>query len=98
MVVVCAWFTGGFISGVSGIGGAMFAVPIAAMFIPIQQVIVLSCILNLAMDGMLEKFFLRKWGTVSLNQGSVEMGDSPVKNWMGSCADFGIKRRCENRC
>lgn len=59
MVVVCAWFTGGFISGVSGIGGAMFAVPIAAMFIPIQQVIVLSCILNLAMDGMLTVLHFR---------------------------------------
>ena len=59
VVVVCAWFMGGFISGVSGIGGAMFAVPIAAMFIPIQQVIVLSCILNLAMDGMLTAMHFR---------------------------------------
>lgn len=58
-VVVCAWFAGGFISGVSGIGGAMFAVPIAAMFIPIQQVIVLSCILNLAMDGGLTLLHFR---------------------------------------
>jgi len=59
IVVVCAWFMGGFISGVSGIGGAMFAVPIAAMFIPIQQVIVLSCILNLAMDGTLTALHFR---------------------------------------
>lgn len=52
-VVVGAWFVGGFVSGVSGIGGAMVAVPFAELFIPIQKVIVLSCILNLAMDGML---------------------------------------------
>lgn len=50
-VVFTAWLCGGFISGVSGIGGAMFAVPIAAMFIPMHQVIVLSCILNVAMDA-----------------------------------------------
>jgi len=38
----------------------------------------------LAQDGMLYKILLRKWGTVSLNQMSIEMGDSPIKNWKGS--------------
>ena len=42
-----------------------------------------------AQDGMLYKIMLRKWGTVSMNQVSMEMGDSPVKNWKGSSADFG---------
>ena len=51
LVVVIAWFVGGFVSGASGIGGAMIALPLAALFIPIQTVIVLSCILNLVMDG-----------------------------------------------
>lgn len=51
IIVFSAWLCGGFISGVSGIGGAMFAVPIAAAFIPMHEVIVLSCILNLAMDA-----------------------------------------------
>ena len=50
IVVMSAWFVGGFITGVGGVGGAMFAVPIAALFLPIQDVIVLSCILNMAMD------------------------------------------------
>lgn len=50
-VVFGAWLCGGFISGLSGIGGAMFAVPIAAAFIPMHEVIALSCILNLAMDA-----------------------------------------------
>jgi aldehyde:ferredoxin oxidoreductase len=47
-------------------------------FLPIQT----------AMDGMLWKIMLRKWGTIALNQYSVELGDSPVKNWAGSNRDF----------
>ncbi len=35
-------------------------------------------------DGLLYKMLLRKWGTVSMNQISVEMGDSPIQNWKGS--------------
>jgi aldehyde:ferredoxin oxidoreductase len=46
---------------------------------------------QMAMDGLLYKFFLRKWGTVSMNQASIEMGDSPIKNWKGSNVDFGPK-------
>ena len=41
-------------------------------------------------DGLLYKVLLRKWGTVSLNQLSVEMGDSPIKNWEGTSADWGF--------
>jgi len=41
-----------------------------------------------AMDGMLLKILLSKWGTVSLNQYSIEAGDAPVKNWGGSNLDF----------
>ena len=47
---------------------------------------------QMRMDGMLYKLFLRKWGTVSLNQASVEMGDSPIKNWGGSNVDWGVKK------
>ncbi|MCG8564187.1 MAG: aldehyde ferredoxin oxidoreductase family protein [Desulfobacterales bacterium] len=48
-------------------------------------------------DGLLYKILLRKWGTVSMNQMSVEMGDSPIKNWKGSSADWGImKNRTSN--
>jgi aldehyde:ferredoxin oxidoreductase len=42
-----------------------------------------------ATDGMLYKIMLRKWGTVSMNQMSIEMGDAPIKNWKGSNEDFG---------
>jgi aldehyde:ferredoxin oxidoreductase len=44
------------------------------------------------MDGFLYKTLLKKWGTGSMNQMSVEMGDSPVKNWKGSNKDWGIKQ------
>ena len=47
---------------------------------------------QMAMDGLLYKTLLKKWGTGSMNQMSVEMGDSPVKNWKGSNRDWGIKQ------
>ncbi|MFZ2634037.1 MAG: aldehyde ferredoxin oxidoreductase family protein [Desulfosalsimonadaceae bacterium] len=43
---------------------------------------------QVALDGMLYKMMLRKWGTVSMNQLSIEIGDSPIKNWKGSHTDF----------
>jgi aldehyde:ferredoxin oxidoreductase len=47
---------------------------------------------QMAQDGMLYKVLLRKWGTVSMNQVSAEMGDSPIKNWSGSEKDFGMSK------
>lgn len=43
-------------------------------------------------DGMLYKWLLRRWGTISMNQISVEMGDAPVKNWRGTNEDFPPQR------
>ncbi len=43
---------------------------------------------QLSTDGMLYKIMLRKWGTVSMNQMAIEMGDAPIKNWKGSNEDF----------
>ena len=34
------------------------------------------------------KIMLKKWGTASLNQILIEIGDSPIKNWQGSNEDF----------
>ncbi len=45
---------------------------------------------TLTQNGMLYKIMLKKWGTVSMNQMSPEMGDSPIKNWKGSNKDWGI--------
>jgi len=51
----------------------------------------------LTQDGLLYKIMLRKWGTVSMNQMSVEMGDSPIKNWKGTSSDWGFfKSRSSN--
>ena len=38
------------------------------------------------------KRMLQKWGTASLNQILIELGDSPIKNWKGSNEDFGQER------
>ncbi len=43
---------------------------------------------QMAMDGMLYKLMLDKFGTASMNQLMVEIGDTPIKNWKGSNEDF----------
>ena len=48
--------------------------------------------IQMAIDGMLYKILLKKWGTGSMNRMSVEMGDAPVKNWEGSNVDWGMKQ------
>ncbi|HET6459839.1 MAG TPA: aldehyde ferredoxin oxidoreductase family protein [Syntrophales bacterium] len=47
---------------------------------------------QMAMDGLIYKMLLKKWGTGAMNQMSVEMGDAPIKNWQGSNVDWGIKK------
>lgn len=59
VLVFVLWLIGGFVSGVSGIGGAMVAVPVAALFIPMHELIPLSCILNLVMDGCIAAMHFR---------------------------------------
>ena len=46
----------------------------------------------MAMDGLLYKIMLKKWGTVAMNQLSPEMGDAPLKNWKGSIKDWGMRK------
>ncbi len=43
-------------------------------------------------DGKLYISLLDKWGTSSMNQISVEMGDTPIKNWKGTNEDFGLDK------
>ncbi len=43
-------------------------------------------------DGLLYRAILRKWGTDGMNQASIEMGDSPLKNWGGSNRDFPLEK------
>jgi len=47
---------------------------------------------QMAQDGLLYKILLKKWGTGSMNQMSVEMGDAPIKNWKGSNVDWGMEK------
>ncbi|MEM5774431.1 MAG: aldehyde ferredoxin oxidoreductase N-terminal domain-containing protein, partial [Anaerolineaceae bacterium] len=51
-------------------------------------VLLRSMPLTMRMDGVLTTLLYRKWGTISLNQASVEWGDSPVRNWKGSYLDY----------
>lgn len=44
--------------------------------------------LALRMDGMLYRTVLRKWGTSGMNQAGIEMGDGPLRNWLGTPADY----------
>jgi aldehyde:ferredoxin oxidoreductase len=45
-----------------------------------------------AQDGMLYKWLLQRWGTISMNQISVEMGDAPIQNWRGTSADYPFRQ------
>ena len=45
--------------------------------------------LQMRMNGILFKALLQKWGTTGMNWMSIDMGDSPIKNWNGSNKDIG---------
>jgi aldehyde:ferredoxin oxidoreductase len=50
---------------------------------PKTEVLLFNTVLNL---------MLKKWGTASLNQLMIELGDTPIKNWKGSNEDFGREK------
>ncbi|MFA5906827.1 MAG: aldehyde ferredoxin oxidoreductase family protein, partial [Desulfobacula sp.] len=60
--------------------------PLTAFFGAVMRLLPVA----FTMDGLLYKIMLKKWGTVSMNQMSPEMGDSPIKNWKGSSRDWGF--------
>jgi aldehyde:ferredoxin oxidoreductase len=39
-------------------------------------------------DGMMSVTMIKNWGTIVNNTLGIPNGDSPVKNWSGSCKDF----------
>ena len=43
------------------------------------------------MDGIMSAGILRRWGTIYNNLAGAVNGDSPMKNWDGSVADFGSR-------
>jgi len=66
----------------------IFAGPVAAYVGALMRILPVQ----MAMDGLVYKMLLTKWGTGGMNQMSVEMGDAPIKNWRGSNVDWGIKK------
>ena len=70
---------------------ARFKLPFPAWVMTLLGKILRNPWLNLRMNGVLYLGILRKWGTVGLNQTSVEWGDAPIKNWAGSYLDFDAK-------
>lgn len=44
LAVFLAWLGGGFVAGVTTMGAALFAVPITAFFLPMQDTVLLSCL------------------------------------------------------
>lgn len=47
---------------------------------------------QMAMNSKMYISMLDRWGTASTNQISIEIGDSPIKNWKGSNKDFGTEK------
>ena len=44
LAVFLSWLCGGFVAGVTSMGAALFAVPITAFFLPMQDAVLLSCL------------------------------------------------------
>lgn len=57
--VFACWFAGGFVSGVSGIGGTMFAFPFLALAIPMHALIPLSCLVCFFKDACMIAMHVR---------------------------------------
>ena len=61
--VFLAWIAGGFVSGVSGIGGAiderLVVLTVGAMLLPVHEAIALTCIVNMVMDICLASLHFR---------------------------------------
>ncbi len=67
---------------------AQFKIPLQSWAMSLLGKILRNPWVSMRMDGVLYLGILRKWGTVGLNQTSVEWGDAPIKNWCGTYEDF----------
>ena len=52
------WCLGGFLSGVCAMGAALFAVPVTALFLPMQDAILISCMTLPFMDMAMSLFHM----------------------------------------
>lgn len=74
LVVMVAWFAGSFVSGVSGLGAALVAVPVLAFFLPMKENILLSCLVLATLDSFIflqHRHFCRPWSALRLMVGIV---------------------------
>lgn len=51
LIVSIAWFLGGFVNGVSGMGAAMVALPIVAGFMDMSEAVPSSCLVTCIVAG-----------------------------------------------
>lgn len=65
-----------------------FSIPLSAQMMALAGKFLRNPWFKIRWDGILFAGVLRKWGTVGLNQTSIEWGDSPIKNWAGTYKDF----------
>ena len=67
---------------------ARFRIPLPAWAMALMGKVLGNPWVTMRMDGVLYLGILRRWGTVGLNQTSIEWGDSPIRNWAGTHEDF----------
>jgi aldehyde:ferredoxin oxidoreductase len=67
---------------------ARINLPLPAWIMDLLGKILSNPWINVRMPGVLYLAILRRWGTVGMNQTSVEWGDAPIRNWSGTAADF----------
>lgn len=69
--VFLAWIAGGFVSGVSGIGGAMVAFPFLVMLLPVHEVIALWPMLLASVPGSFAGLYILQVCSGPVLQGAV---------------------------
>ena len=65
-----------------------FRIPLSARMMILAGKLLRNPWFKLRWDGIAFSGVLRKWGTVGMNQTSIEWGDAPIKNWAGTHEDF----------
>jgi aldehyde:ferredoxin oxidoreductase len=65
-----------------------FSIPFSSSMMAVAGKFLRNPWFKVRWDGLLFAGVLRKWGTVGLNQTSIEWGDAPIKNWAGTYKDF----------
>lgn len=81
----------GLITGLTSFGGALFAIPLMALFLPIQHAIVIVCV-SFGIVSLLMIYIYRKhllWGEI-LRLGIAGVLGAPIGTWFLAHADIGF--------